>query len=53
MGPWAAVQPARTGVRLSGSHRKQGILIMWGHNIRKGHTIERANVLDILPTILH
>jgi predicted AlkP superfamily phosphohydrolase/phosphomutase len=52
MGPWEAVRSERAGVRLSGSHRKQGILILWGHNIRRGYRIEHASVLDILPTAL-
>jgi predicted AlkP superfamily phosphohydrolase/phosphomutase len=53
MGPWAAVQSAHSGVRLSGSHRMQGVVIMWGRNIRRGWKIAHASVLDILPTILY
>jgi predicted AlkP superfamily phosphohydrolase/phosphomutase len=53
MGPWNAARSERNGVRLSGSHRREGILVMWGHNVRKGDKVTHASVLDILPTILY
>jgi predicted AlkP superfamily phosphohydrolase/phosphomutase len=53
MGPWHAVTSMQHGVRLSGSHREQGVLIMWGNHIRKGWRIGQASVLDILPTSLY
>lgn len=35
----------------SGSHRENGILIIWGSNT-KGNNIEEAKIIDITPTIL-
>jgi predicted AlkP superfamily phosphohydrolase/phosphomutase len=43
------VQPAV----LSGVHDLQGILILYGPGIRKGHRIADASVLDITPTLLY
>ncbi len=37
---------------LSGTHEKEGILIMAGPNIRRSHKIEGATLLDITPTML-
>lgn len=37
---------------LSGTHEKEGILIMSGANVRQGQHIEGANLLDITPTML-
>jgi predicted AlkP superfamily phosphohydrolase/phosphomutase/Flp pilus assembly protein TadD len=33
-------------------HRDNGILVAHGPGIRRGHTVENASVVDILPTIL-
>jgi hypothetical protein len=35
----------------SGSHRQDGIVIMWGENIKSGVKIEDAEVLDITGTV--
>ncbi|RMD84910.1 MAG: hypothetical protein D6815_03175 [Candidatus Dadabacteria bacterium] len=40
-------------LHLSGSHRKEGVLIAAGPGIRKGARIEGASVYDITPTLLH
>ncbi len=53
MGPWTEATSMKKGVHFSGSHRKQGVLIMWGNHIRQGMKIADASVLDILPTILY
>jgi predicted AlkP superfamily phosphohydrolase/phosphomutase len=36
----------------SGVHREEGILILWGPEIREGHRLERARIYDVAPTIL-
>jgi predicted AlkP superfamily phosphohydrolase/phosphomutase len=36
----------------SGHHRMEGILALWGHAARRGHRIEGAGLLDVLPTVL-
>ncbi len=53
MGPWLKVSSVKKGVRLSGSHRKDGIVILWGNHIRKGVEVFPRNLLDILPTVLY
>lgn len=53
MGPWLGARLAKKGVRLSGSHREKGVVILSGAGIRKGVTIHPKNVLDILPTTLY
>lgn len=37
----------------SGIHKKDGIFIAYGRDIRQGATIEGAKIYDIAPTILH
>jgi predicted AlkP superfamily phosphohydrolase/phosphomutase len=37
---------------LTGSHRPQGILIAVGPGIAKGQVVEKANLIDLTPTIL-
>jgi predicted AlkP superfamily phosphohydrolase/phosphomutase len=37
----------------SGSHRMNGIIIMKGPCIKKGVTIEKAQLIDVAPTILY
>jgi predicted AlkP superfamily phosphohydrolase/phosphomutase len=37
----------------SGSHRKDGVLILYGNSFKKGIVIKNATVMDICPTILH
>ncbi len=37
---------------LTGDHRPAGILAMLGAGVRRGHLVQGATVLDILPTIL-
>lgn len=47
------VSTARQGVvRRSGDHRREGILVMKGPNIREGVKIEDTEIVDIAPTIL-
>jgi predicted AlkP superfamily phosphohydrolase/phosphomutase len=36
----------------SGSHRSEGILVMAGSGIRRGHKIQNATVADVMPTLL-
>ena len=37
----------------SGCHRRHGILIAWGKDVRPGETISDAHIMDLAPTILH
>jgi predicted AlkP superfamily phosphohydrolase/phosphomutase len=37
----------------SGDHRMDGILVLAGAGIRKGHQLEQASILDMAPSILH
>lgn len=37
----------------SGSHRRHGIFIAWGANVKTGETVEDARIVDLAPTILH
>jgi predicted AlkP superfamily phosphohydrolase/phosphomutase len=37
----------------SGSHRREGILIMKGPHFKKGLRCEDASILDLTPTVLH
>jgi arylsulfatase A-like enzyme len=37
----------------TGTHRLYGMLIAWGPGVRRGHTIEGAEIIDLAPTILH
>ncbi len=38
---------------ISGTHRHNGICLLWGEPIRAGAEIEGANLYDLAPTILH
>lgn len=42
-----------TAKKVSGTHRMNGILIMKGNGIKKGHILKEANITDIAPTILY
>ncbi len=53
MGPWTGIKWEKEELRLSGSHRKNGIIILWGPNIQKGVKIHPKNLLDVLPTVLY
>ncbi|MEW5987344.1 MAG: alkaline phosphatase family protein [Chloroflexota bacterium] len=37
----------------SGSHRREGILLVWGPGVPAGATIQGARIEDVAPTILH
>jgi predicted AlkP superfamily phosphohydrolase/phosphomutase len=37
----------------SGTHRKEGVFIAYGADIKRGREIEDAKIYDIAPTILH
>jgi len=37
----------------SGYHRPNGIFIAWGKNIRRGKSLENAEIIDIAPTVLY
>lgn len=37
----------------SGSHRRHGVLIAWGADVRPGEMVSDARLVDLTPTILH
>ena len=37
----------------SGTHRREGTMIVKGGNIKNAYTIEKASILDIAPTVLY
>jgi predicted AlkP superfamily phosphohydrolase/phosphomutase len=37
----------------SGTHRFEGIFIAKGPSIKRGHRLQRAEIIDIAPTLLH
>jgi len=37
----------------SGGHRREGILIMYGNNVRKAHKLRDCSIMDLMPTILY
>jgi predicted AlkP superfamily phosphohydrolase/phosphomutase len=39
--------------RWSGNHRPQGVLFVKGRDIKRGHEIEKANIMDVAPTALY
>lgn len=39
--------------RWTGTHKRDGVFIAYGPDIRKGHRIEGAKIADVAPTILH
>ncbi|MFH0846707.1 MAG: alkaline phosphatase family protein [Chloroflexota bacterium] len=46
---WSQPDPTRW----TGKHSLQGVLIMRGPGIKKGHQIKSATLYDIAPTVLH
>lgn len=36
----------------SGTHRLDGLLLLWGPGIRRGVQVERAAIVDVAPTVL-
>ncbi len=38
---------------LSGHHRPQGMIILWGEKVKGGETIEGARIIDLAPTVLY
>jgi len=38
---------------MSGHHRPDGIVILAGEGIESGTSLERANIMDLAPTILY
>ncbi len=37
----------------SADHRMEGILIMYGENIKSGYVLEKCQIMDLTPTILY
>jgi predicted AlkP superfamily phosphohydrolase/phosphomutase len=38
---------------ISGTHRLNGMAILWGNKVREGATLQDAEIVDLAPTILH
>jgi hypothetical protein len=43
----------RQGTKMSGVHKKEGIIILSGPRIRHGIRLEPASIYDVTPTVLH
>ena len=41
-----------TDLVLSGTHRRYGVVLMKGPDIKKGHLLQDAQIIDLAPTIL-
>lgn len=41
------------GDNYSGTHRLEGILVVKGPQTKRGHWLEKAEIIDIAPTLLH
>ena len=37
----------------SGGHRREGILIMYGEDVKKGYKLRDCDIIDLMPTILY
>ncbi|RMF95208.1 MAG: hypothetical protein D6734_05965 [Candidatus Schekmanbacteria bacterium] len=60
MGPWRRslfdkllMKVIKRYERSSGNHRRNGIIIISGKNIKKSAEIKNATIFDIAPTVLH
>jgi len=40
-------------MNFSGTHKREGIFIAYGHDIKQGVKLEEAKIYDVAPTILH
>jgi len=47
------IRQGTNDVRQSGTHRDKGVFIAHGSNIKQGHKIKEAKIIDITPTLLH
>ena len=45
------IEPVKRGI--SGTHRLNGILLLWGEPIRSGVVLEDSHLYDLAPTILY
>jgi predicted AlkP superfamily phosphohydrolase/phosphomutase len=45
------IETPRRGI--SGTHRPNGIFLLWGTPVKPGTHLERARIFDLAPTILH
>jgi predicted AlkP superfamily phosphohydrolase/phosphomutase len=45
------IEPMKHGI--SGTHRLNGMMLMWGKPIRPGIKVQGASILDLAPTVLH
>jgi predicted AlkP superfamily phosphohydrolase/phosphomutase len=39
--------------RPSGSHRREGLVFLWGKNFKRGYELSDVEIIDVTPTILH
>jgi predicted AlkP superfamily phosphohydrolase/phosphomutase len=45
--------PIQGGVEFAGSHRLDGVLMLWGKPIRQGFDFKDARIVDVAPTVLY
>lgn len=45
------IEPMKRGI--SGTHRMNGMMLLWGQAIRPGTVVQGAQITDLAPTILH
>lgn len=50
--PFSSNQIVRSS-RSSGDHRMEGILIMYGKDVKGGYALRDCNIMDLAPTILY
>lgn len=46
------LQFAKAGI-MSGTHNAEGIILIFGKGVKKGYCLQKANVLDVTPTMLY
>jgi predicted AlkP superfamily phosphohydrolase/phosphomutase len=52
-GHTTTIRQGSDDIRQSGTHRSKGVFIARGSNIKQGHKIKGAKIIDITPTLLH
>lgn len=53
LGPRALVPAGRTPDERTGNHARDGILLLWGSEFRRGERLATVAIEDVAPTVLH